>query len=66
MNTTPEAFALSLRNALKKKFGQRVTAAYLARELDIFSKGEVIVTAEGVCQCGGVQFCVQLVGHGVW
>lgn len=48
MNTTPEAFAQSLRNALKKNFGQRVTAAYLARELDIFSKGEVIVTAEAV------------------
>ena len=48
MNTTPEAFALSLRNALKRKFGRRVTAAYLARELDTYSKGEVIVTAEAV------------------
>lgn len=48
MNTTPEAFAQTLRDALKKKFGQSVTAAFLARELDIFSKGEVIVTAEAV------------------
>lgn len=48
MNTTPEAFAQTLRDALKKKFGQNVTAAFLARELDIFSKGEVIVTGEAV------------------
>ncbi len=48
MNSTPDAFAQALRQALKRKFGRHVTAAFLARELDLFSNGEIILSAEAV------------------
>lgn len=48
MNVTPEAFAQALRKALRTKFGRHVTAAFLARELDLYSRGQLILSSEAV------------------
>jgi len=48
MNLTPEAFSLVLREALAKKFGRQITAAFLARELDLYTQGQLILSSEAV------------------
>lgn len=48
MNITPVTFSKTLREALRKKFGKRVTAAFLARELDLFTQGDLILSSEAV------------------
>jgi len=48
MNSTPDAFSRVLRQALKRKFGRHVTAAFLARELDLYSNGSLILSPEAV------------------
>lgn len=48
MNLTPEAFSQVLREALRTKFGRPVTAAFLARELDLYTKGQLILSSEAV------------------
>lgn len=48
MNTSATEFSQILRNALKRKFGRHVTSAFLARELDLFTGGELILSGEAV------------------
>lgn len=48
MNVTPTLFSKVLREALRKKYGKRVTAAFLARELDLFTHGGLILSSEAV------------------
>lgn len=48
MNVTPITFSRALRDALRKKFGKRVTAAFLSRELDLFTQGTLILSSEAV------------------
>jgi hypothetical protein len=47
-NVTPTTFSRTLREALRKRFGKRVTAAFLARELDLFTQGGLILSSEAV------------------
>jgi hypothetical protein len=48
MNTSAKEFSQTLRDALKRKFGRHVTSAFLSRELDLFTGGELILSAEAV------------------
>lgn len=48
MNTSAKEFSQALRDALKRKFGRHVTSAFLSRELDLFTGGELILSAEAV------------------
>lgn len=48
MNTSAAEFSQILRDALKRKFGRHVTSAFLARELDLFTGGELILSGEAV------------------
>ncbi len=48
MNTSATEFSQVLRDALKRKFGRHVTSAFLARELDLFTNGQVILSGEAV------------------
>lgn len=48
MNVTPTSFSKALREALREKYGKKVTAAFLARELDLFTQGGLILSSEAV------------------
>lgn len=48
MNTSPEEFSVALRQAVKHKFGRLTSAADLARQLDLVTHGQVLVSAEAV------------------
>lgn len=61
MNLTPEAFSQVLREALRTKFGRPVTAAFLARELDLYTKGQLILSSEA--GAGSLDDVSKLVGN---
>ncbi len=48
MNSSPEEFSAALRQAVKSKFGRLPSAADLARQLDVATKGQVLVSTEAV------------------
>lgn len=48
MNTSPEQFSVALRRAVRQKFGRLTSAADLARQLDLVTQGQVLVSTEAV------------------
>lgn len=48
MNISPNEFSSALRRAVRQKFGRVTSAADLARQLDLATRGQVLVSAEAV------------------